>query len=53
MNTTWLLSAAGTGNDFYVGRQLPATAHAAGVSGIPVLYLGCATRASGVRLVPS
>ena len=52
MNTMKLPSAAGTGNDFYVVRQLPATTHAAGVSGIPVLYKWCATLASGVRLVP-
>jgi len=53
VNTMKLPSAAGTGNDFYVGRQLPATTHAAGVSGIPVLYLWCNTPVSGVRLMPS
>jgi hypothetical protein len=47
-----LPSAAGTGNDFYVGG-LSATTHAAGVSGIPILYKWCPTLASGVRLVPS
>jgi hypothetical protein len=35
------------------GGLLSATTHAAGVSGIPVLYKWCATLASGVRFVPS